>query len=287
MININIGIDIGGHHVGIGIVDKNGKIITKKIVDYDKEIVTPKQIFDIANDFILKNDNYEIENIGIGIPGISSETYIDYTCNLPLTNVEVREYIKTKVPIHISNDANCATIAEYQVTDRKFYSNYALVTIGTGIGAGLILNGELYTGTTGAAGEVGHMIIEREGIPCACGRRGCFEQYASVSALKRMAGLDDLKEIFYLSERNEVIQRILDEYLENLSEGLANIINLYDIEILVIGGSLAKYGDKYITKLKSKIIEKIYNKYTYDLDIKTAALQNDAGIIGASLLGEY
>ena len=84
-----------------------------------------------------------------------------------------------------------------------------MVTFGTGIGSGIIINGLLYNGTTGAAGEIGHMVIDKEGIPCKCGRRGCFEKYASVSALKRMTELDDIKEIFYLSERNEIVQRDL------------------------------------------------------------------------------
>ena len=287
MVNINIGIDIGGNHTGIGIVDDDGSILEKEIMDYKNDEIDGKRIFQKINSFLSEHKKYNIQSIGIGLPGIATNTHIDYTCHLPLGNIEIRDYIKTKLPIYVTNDANAATIAEYQVADGKFYSNYALVTIGTGIGSGLILNSELYSGTSGAAGEIGHMVIEKDGLECECGRRGCFEQYASVTALKRLAGLDSTKEIFYLAERNEVIQRVLDNYLENLSEGLANFINLYDIEMLVIGGSLSEYGYKYITKLKSKMLGKIYNKYTYDLNIKTATLGNDAGIIGAAFLHEY
>ena len=193
MININIGIDIGGNHVGIGVVDDSGEIIKKKIIDYNRDTITPTDIFKIINTFLNENKGVDIETIGIGIPGISTETHIDYTCNLPLTDVEIYDYVKTRVPIYVSNDANCATIAEYEVIDKKFYSNYALVTVGTGIGAGLILNGQLYSGTTGSAGEIGHMVIEKDGLPCRCGRRGCFEQYASVSALKRLTETDELE----------------------------------------------------------------------------------------------
>ena len=203
----------------MGIVDSEGKIIKKEIYDYPNEIVSLEDIFEPINAFIDENMSDEIESIGIGIPGISTDTLVNYTCNLPLRDIEIRDYIKTYLPIYVSNDANCAAIAEYQVADGKLFSNYALVTFGTGIGAGIIVNGALYNGTTGAAGEIGHMVIEKEGIPCKCGRRGCYEKYASVTALKRMTKLTDIKEVFYLSERNEVIQRVLDDYLENVAEG--------------------------------------------------------------------
>lgn len=287
MIFINIGIDIGGKHVGMGIVDNEGNIIKKEVIDYTSEVVKIEDIFDPINAFINENMNYDIESIGIGIPGISTDTLINYTCNLPLRDIEIRDYVKTHLPIYVSNDANCAAIAEYQITDGKLFSNYALVTFGTGIGAGIIINGALYNGTTGAAGEIGHMVIEKDGIPCKCGRRGCYEKYASVSALKRMTKLDDIKEVFYLSERNEVIQRVLDNYLENVAEGLANLINIYDVEMIVIGGSLSDYGEKFLPKLKTKVANKLYNQYTYDLNMKVTVLKNDAGIIGAALLEQY
>lgn len=284
---MHLGIDIGGNHVGIAIVDDNGKILQKHINDYKNENVAVEDIFDPINEFISKNKKHNFSTIGIGIPGISSGTYIDYTCNLPLSGIDVRDYVDTNSPIFLSNDANCAAIAEYEIVDRKFYSNYAFVTIGTGIGSGIILNGELFNGASSSAGELGHIVIEKDGMPCKCGRRGCFEQYASVSALKRMTGLNSLKEIFYLSERNENIQRVVEEYIENLSEGLANFMNLFDFEMLVIGGSLANYSEKFMHKLKSKMISKLYNKYTCELNIKPAILGNDAGLIGAALLYKY
>lgn len=287
MIHINIGVDIGGNHIGIGIVTSDGEILKKEIVDYANDEVTPEIIFGALNEFLEKYNTNKIKSIGIGIPGIATGTHIDYTCNLPLTGVEIREHIKTKLPIYVANDANCAAIAEYQVTDKKFYSHYGLVTVGTGIGAGVILNGTLLEGATGSAAELGHMIIEKEGLKCRCGRQGCFEQYASVSALKRKTNLDNLEEVFYLCDKNEAVQKTFDEYLNDLSEGLANFINLYDLEVLVIGGGLSKYSHKYMPKLKSLILEKIYNKYTYELNLKPAVLGNDAGIIGASFLKDY
>lgn len=287
MIDINIGIDIGGKHLGLGVVNNKGEIVKKAIVDYENESVKTEDIIQPINKFLKENSSYNIESIGIGIPGIATKTHVDYTCNLPLGNIELTDYIDTKIPIYVSNDANCAAIAEYEIVDKRLFSNYVFVTIGTGIGAGIIINGGLFQGTTMSAGEIGHMIIEKDGLKCKCGRNGCFEQYASVKALKRMTNLDSLKEIFYLDEINEVVQKVFDEYLDNLAEGLANVINLFDPEMLVIGGSLSSYGYKYLTRLKSKISERIYNKYTYDLRIKTAVLENDAGILGAALLKGY
>ncbi len=284
---MHIGVDIGGNHVGIGIVNENGVIKEKQIFNYANDEVTVDDILNPVKSFIKNKKSAGIKSIGIGIPGITSGTHIDYTCNLPLSNIDVTDYIKTSIPIHMSNDANCATIAEYEISDKKFYSNYALVTVGTGIGAGMIINGNLYSGSTGCAGELGHMIIERDGLKCRCGRNGCFEQYASVSALKRMIELDSLDEIFYLSERNQSVQKVLDEYLENLADGLANFINIFDLEMLVIGGGLADYAGSFMHKLKAKIISKMYNRYSCDLNIKSATLGNDAGIIGAAMLYRY
>lgn len=284
---INIGIDIGGNHTGIGIVNENGQIIQSDILNYNNHAIEVNAIFEFINQFIHSHQEYEIQSIGVGVPGIVTGSTIHYTCNLPLGHIDVKDYMRSNIPIYLSNDVNCAAIAEYDIVDHNFYSNYALVAIGTGIGAGIIINGKLYSGISNSAGEIGHMVIEKDGLPCRCGRRGCFEQYASCTALKKMTHLDSLKEIFYLSETNEVIANVLDEYINNLAEGLANFINLFDVEMLVIGGGLSRFGEHILPKLKSKISEKICNKYTYDLNLKVAKLRNDAGIIGASLLGKY
>jgi glucokinase len=282
--HLNIGIDIGGRHVGMGVVDEKGNIINKSIVELDENIDI-EYIFASINKYI--SENSDVKSIGIGVPGLCNGSIIEYTPNLPFKNIDVLNYVKTRLPVYLGNDATCATIAEYNFIDNKMYSEYALVTIGTGIGAGIILNRKVYNGSTGSAGEIGHMVIEKDGLLCNCGRRGCFERYASVSALLRQTKLESLSEVFYLIETNEIVAKIFDSYLENVAEGLANLINLYDLEIVVIGGSIARYESKFIHKLRTKVAERIYNKYTYDLNIKCAKLKNDAGIIGASLLEEY
>lgn len=284
VIKINIGVDIGGNHIGIGIVDEQGNLIKKEITDYKNHEVTAEHILNVLNDFLINNNLDGIDFIGIGLPGFAENTFVNYTCNMPLSGVEIRDFVHTDLPIKVCNDANCATLAEYRLGDYEDIKNFGLLTVGTGIGGGVVLNKKLYTGATNCANELGHMVIEKSGIKCKCGRKGCFEQYASVTALKRMMSLESLQEIFYLLEKNLVIQSVFDEYLENLSEGIANFVNLYDLEVVAIGGSLSEYGDKYLNKLEEKIKSKLYNKVNSKFKLRTAKLNNDAGIIGAALL---
>lgn len=270
----------------MGIVDDDGQIFHKKIVKLTDENRNEDYIFSTIKEYIDEHCD-DIESIGIGAPGIVHNNEIIYTNNLPLKNVNIADYLGSRIPLYVSNDATCATIAEYHFVDKRMYSNYALVTIGTGIGAGLILNGNVYNGTTGSAGEIGHMVIEKDGLQCACGRRGCYEKYASISSLLKKTNTESLKEFFYLLDRNPNLSKVFDEYLDDVAEGLANIINIYDLEILVIGGGIAWFSDRFIHTLKGKISNRILNRYTYDLNIKCAELGNDAGIIGASILSKY
>lgn len=281
---INIGIDIGGRHIGLGIVTNDGKIIHKKSINLCDNN-SNEYIFKSINNYI-KLHSRDIENIGIGVPGIVKDNKIISTCNLSLRDINICEKINTKIPIQLANDAHCAMIAEYTCIDKRKSSNYCLVTVGTGIGAGLILNGKIFTGTNGAAGEVGHMVIERDGLKCNCGRRGCFERYASVAKLLSDSNTQSLREFFYLVEKNDKLKNLFNKYLDDLSEGLANIINIYDIDKLIIGGSLAWFEEKFIDTLRNKIKEKILTKEN-NIEIKAAKLGNNAGIIGASLLAKF
>ena len=270
----------------MGLIDDDGKLSYKRIVEINDSNRNEEYIFKSIKSYVDEFAD-KAESVGIGVPGIVHNNQIVYTCNLPLKNVNVSEYIGNKLPLRVGNDALCAALAEYHFVDNKMYSNYALVTIGTGIGAGIILNGNVYNGTTGVAGEIGHMVIDKDGILCSCGRRGCYEKYASISSLLKKTHTESIKEFFYLLDRNPKIAKVFDEYLNNVAEGLANVINMYDLEMLVIGGGIAWFSDKFLHTLKAKIADKILNKYTYDLNIKCAKLGNDAGIIGASLLAQY
>ena len=279
---INIGIDIGGRHVGMALIDEKGKVHNKEIINYQKDNSSEFIISEI-NKYIQKNEN-KAKAIGIGVPGIIRNNKIVYTCNLSLEDSNFVRRIKTKLPIYLANDAICATYAEYKVIDDSKYDNYALVTIGTGIGAGLIIDKRIYEGKNGYAGEIGHTVIKKGGIECNCGRKGCFEKYASVSRLLEITKCKSLGEVFEKLENSSELSKVFDEYLDDLAEGLANFIMINDVDMVVIGGSLAWFGDKFYYILRAKIASRLFNRETNDVKIKFAKLGNNAGLIGASLL---
>lgn len=269
----------------MALVDGDGNIIDKEIVNYDGDR-TEKYILEKINEYVSQNA-HNAKAIGIGVPGIIKNNKIVYTCNLSLKDSYFVRKIHTKLPIYLANDALCATIAEYQLVDDCKYDSYALMTIGTGIGAGLIFEKQIYEGRNGYAGEVGHMVIKKNGIQCNCGRKGCFEKYASVSRLLQIAKVSTLGEFFGMVEKNQYMAKIFDEYLDDLAEGIANFIMINDIDMLVIGGSLAWFGDKFYYILRAKIAERLFNRDARDVKMKFAKLGNDAGLIGAAFLPEW
>ena len=265
-------------------IDENGKIKDKELVNYDADVNrSSKYILDIISDYIKRHEK-EVEAVGIGIPGIIKNNRIVYTVNLSIEDPYFVRKIKTDLPVYLANDALCATIAEYKLIDDCKYENYALVTIGTGIGAGLIFNGKVYEGRNGYSGELGHTVIKKGGIQCNCGRKGCFERYASVSRLLEITKAKSLGELFDKMEKSPELAKVFDEYLDDLAEGLANFIMINDIDMTVIGGSLAWFGDKFYYILRGKIAERLFNRDDRDVKIKFAKLGNDAGLIGASFL---
>lgn len=266
----------------MALVDNNGNIINKEIVNYEKD-KSEIYILEKINDYVSKYGN-KAKAIGIGVPGIIKNNKIVYTCNLSLKDSYFIRKIHTKLPVYLANDAVCATIAEYQLVDKCKYDNYALVTVGTGIGAGLIFEKQIYNGKNGYAGEVGHMVIKKNGILCNCGRRGCFEKYASVSRLLNISKMNTLGEFFSIVEKNKYLASLFNDYLDDLAEGIANFIMINDLDMLVIGGSLAWFGDKFYYILREKIAERLFNRDARDVKMKFAKLGNDAGLIGAAFL---
>lgn len=151
----------------------------------------------------------------------------------------------------------------------------------------MIFEKQIYEGRNGYAGEVGHMVIRKNGLQCNCGRKGCFEKYASVQRLLQVSKAKSIKEFFDSVESNKEMAKIFDEYLEDLSEGIANFIMINDVDMLVIGGSLAWFGDKFYYILREKIAEKLFNRDSRDVKMKFAKLGNDAGLIGAALMPKW
>ena len=289
-----IGIDLGGSHIGVGIVALSGEIITKMDYSTDnictgQEIVT-KMCEMIKELLTQQNMNLsEIEHIGIGSPGIVTNDTIVYSNNLNLRDFNIVEEMKKYLnkEIFLKNDAKCATIAESLFGSLKGYSNSLLLTIGTGIGGGIILNDKLLIGSGFSGGEVGHTIIKKDGLKCTCGQKGCFEAYASMRSLKnRVKERLNVEKVFgrdlpeLLFNRKD-LSDIVEDYVDCLSTGIANIINICDPEMVVLGGSIIYYEKIFLNQINKLVNEKVYNTFkTYPVNL--AILGNDAGIIGAA-----
>ena len=301
---MKIGIDIGGSHVGVGLVDRAGKIILKK----EKDLVAALQKKDY-NEILIntivnlitnildegKIDISQIELIGIAVPGTVSDTEIIKAENLHIRNFDIVSEINKyfNIPIQLRNDAKCAAVAEKMYGSLEKYEDAVFLTIGTGIGGAVFMGDKLLKPKQYEGFEIGHMIIKKGGIKCNCGNLGCFERYASIRVLKekisKLYKKDissiELKEILLKMSKNEKVQRIVEEYIDNLSIGLANLINIFEPEVISIGGSFVYYKEQLIDMITLKIKNEnlLFNDRSIP-KIVTAKLKNDAGIVGSVVI---
>lgn len=314
---LRVGIDLGGTNIAAGVVDdKTNCIIGRANVKTDLPRSAEKIADSIAEVARLATEDAgvsfsEIASIGIGTPGaVNADGVVEFSSNLGFddTPLKMMVFERTGKNIFIENDANCAAIGEQLAGCGDGVENFIAVTLGTGVGGGIVINNRLLTGINGAAGEIGHIVIRQDGIACPCGRHGCFEQYASATALIRRAkdaltvdrehnskmwdliGGDadkvDGKVVFDSAHAgDEIALKVIDEYLEYLACGVANLINIFQPEIICIGGGISKQGDYIIKPLVEKVERERYTKHSkVQTKICAAILGNDAGIIGAALL---
>ena len=297
---MKIGIDLGGSHIGVGIVNEKGYVIEKsekRIMEKDR-----KEIKSVIEKYIVEKvksitENNKITEVGIAIPGTISEGKVIKSVNLGLKNYPIVKKLQENInlPIKIANDCTCAAIAENKYGALKKYSREVFITLGTGIGGAVIINEKtLDTGSLPGC-EFGHMIIQRNGLQCKCGKKGCFEKYGSMKAfkdnLRKELGLDEktrgqeLLDIIRKDEQNPKIKKVINEYIENLSIGISNIVNIFEPEVIGVGGSFVYFSDILLEKLKNNIIEKgyLFNERK-TINIVQAILGNDAGIIGSTML---
>lgn len=300
---MKIGIDLGGSHIAIGVVDSDGKIlekVEKRIVLKEKsniKKVIEEYIFEKVEGF---KKQYKITEMGIAIPGTIKDGIVVKSVNLGLKNYDIVKNIQSKIelPIHIRNDAKCAAIAENNYGALKSYNRSIFLTLGTGIGGAVIIQNQLLDTGNLPGCEFGHMIIEKNGKPCNCGKKGCWEKYASMKAFK-----DNLREILQLDEKTSgkelleilrknnkdsknylQIHKLIEQYVTYLSIGISNLINVFEPEAIGIGGSFVYYEEIFLEKLKRKILEdKLLFNERKEIIIQTAILDNDSGIIGATL----
>ena len=310
----NIGIDLGGTNIKVGIVNENYEIISRASVKTNLPRPAEGIVEGICEAVNLALDDAKIgigdvPSIGTGTPGSANRKtgVVLYSNNLGFDNVHLGEMLKKKLnkDIYIENDANAAAYGEYLAGSGKGYENVVVITLGTGVGGGVIIDGKIYTGFNFCGAELGHTVIEYNGRPCTCGRKGCFEAYASATALitstkkameankssklwKIAGSLDNVdgKTAFDgMRAGDETAKGVVDEFIQYLGCGLTNIVNIFQPQILLIGGGVCKEGDNLTLPLKEIIKREEYcideNNATV-LDI--CKLGNDAGIIGAAFL---
>lgn len=302
------GVDVGGTTVKIGLFDCEGNILDKweiptRTEDGGKEILP-----DIAQALQKKMDEKgltkeEMAGVGIGAPGpIDKEGIVHEAVNLGWGVFSIRDTLEELcgMPVRAGNDANVAALGEMWKGGGKGYLNLVLVTLGTGVGGGIIVNGEMLNGSTGAGGEIGHIHIQDEEVDaCGCGNHGCLEQYASATGIVRLAAriLDESEEDSVLRQENvsakavfdavkagdSVAIRIAETFGEYLGKGLAMVASVVNPEVFVIGGGVSKAGD-----ILFSFIEKNYRNYVFhgsrNAKFVLATLGNDAGICGAARL---
>lgn len=313
-----VGVDIGGTNLKAGLVDENGVLLaTQKmkvasIADDDRLAWTVASLVqELAHTVNISVS--DVASVGVGVPGtveIRSGS-INYTCNLPLRNVPLRKLFHRylSIPLYIENDANCAALAEFLVGAGRDSKRFVTITLGTGVGAGIVHNGKIYHGANGMAGEVGHMVIQRGGLPCPCGRHGCWEQYASATALKRMTaaalaahphsilaqvvaeneGRVSGQSAFIAARRGDPVgQQVCDEYVDYLACGVVNVVNIFQPDTLAIGGGVSNEAEEQLLLpvQQRAARESIPCGRDRRTRIVKAELGNRAGIIGAALLGK-
>ena len=294
---MKIGIDLGGSHIAVGVITEDGRLLAKQEKNINFIDIEKNEIKDEIRDSMLSLINhvlrsiqipsFVIEEIGIGVPGVVEDNYIRKIEKYNIYDWDLKKDLENyfDVPVKISNDALCSAKAEIKYGNLKDVNNGVFLCIGTGIGGVTILNHEIITS------EFGHMIIQKEGKRCHCGRKGCFETYASMKCFK-----DGIIDLFNLNEEtsseeihkllikekdNIKIDEYIDSYIDNLIIGIANIINILNPEKICIGGGFTYYEDILYQRLLEKLL--IINCQFDKPEIVLAKFKNDAGIIGATL----
>lgn len=306
-----IGIDLGGTNIAAGIVSDDGKILLQDSVPTLRErdaheIV--KDMAELAKKLIAESgaDMSEIKGVGIGIPGTvdyKTGTVVHLT-NIKMDNFDLSgEFRKTlDLPVFVENDANCAALGEY-IENGKGSDSFVLVTLGTGVGCGIVLGGRIFRGFNGVASEAGHMTIVTGGEHCNCGKDGCWEAYASVTALIRQtrsaleahpesAMHKDVKERGKISGRtafdcarkgDRAAEEVVMNYARYVAEGIVSLENILQPEMISVGGGISREGE-FLMEPVRRYIEKVrFNRFMKKTKIVSASLHNDAGIIGAAM----
>ena len=305
-----IGIDLGGTNIAIGIVDEEGKII----VQGSTPTLSPRSYTEIVQDMVTLCEKLtaeagismnDIEAVGIGTPG--SVDYekgsVAYSNNLKFNDAPLRDEFQKyyNIPVVLENDANSAAYGEY-IANGGDAGVFLAITLGTGVGGGIILDKKIFRGANGAGGELGHFTLVHNGALCSCGKKGCWEAYASVTALinQTKVAIEKHPESLMksLAEENGHVsgrtafdaakkgdpaaKEVVDKYIEYVADGLVSIVNIFQPDKIVVSGGISKEGDYLLDPVREYVKKYDYNKLFKRTEIETATLYNDAGIIGAA-----
>lgn len=302
----SIGIDIGGTTIKFGIVDDNNEIVSRRTIKTNN----PQKVKPLAEETkeMLNEKNIklsEVDKIVVGIPGIVNSLTGASTSNIiGWHDFKLKEELEKEInlPVEVFNDVNLATMAEIKFGGAKGYSDVVMLTLGTGVGGGIVINNKLCLGNFGMGAEIGHTLFEYNGRKCNCGRKGCFQAYASATALVELAkeklennktsslflaiGGDFEKlngEVIFKEYKNKdkTAVEIVEKYIEYLSEGVVSICNFLRPQVILLGGGISNWGEELATKVKEYCKKQNYGyENSPEVEIKIATLKNDAGILG-------
>lgn len=295
---VRIGIDIGGTDTKIGLVDVHNKLLDSVCIPTKAERPADEVIRTVAETAlsILDKNGIAMEQcvgVGIGVPGTvdRKKGIVRYSNNIRWEDVPLVKEMSTylPIPVEIANDADCAALGETIAGAGKECSDVVMITLGTGVGGGVILDGEIYEGRGIGGSELGHMVIVENGEPCTCGRRGCLEAYASATALKREAKRASKKElipseIFALAKQGDpAMKEVVEIYIRRLGLGIVNIVNIFRPQLVLLGGGISGQGESLLVPLRRILREECFGGERGDVpEIEEAVLGNNAGIIGAA-----
>ena len=310
-----IGIDLGGTNVAIGIMNEEYQLVCKGSTPTPAN--DPQGIVKAMADLCTKLVNEagitfdEVAYAGIASPGVvDRETgEVIYANNINFRHFPLAKLLMAEIPlkaVYLENDANAAALGEAKAGAARGTKNSVMITLGTVVGGGIIIDGKVYMGFNCAAGELGHIVIKKDGYPCTCGRKGCWEAYSSATALIRMTkekpeacpdsrmharvakdGKGSGRTAFDLSrEGDAAAKEVVDTYISYLACGIGNLINIFQPEILVIGGGISGEKENLLAPLRPLMLTESYGGgVVKPTELKIAELGNDAGIIGAACLG--
>lgn len=305
-----IGIDLGGTNIAAGVVDEGQHIVAEVSLPTGAERPAEAVVADICRAAEKAMEKAGITaahcaSVGIGSPGTcdSANGVVVRAYNLGWFNVPVCSMVTARLglPCHLSNDANCAALAETVAGGAVGCRNMILITLGTGVGGGIIIGGKIYDGMRGAGAELGHTLLVLDGEPCTCGRRGCWEAYSSATALIRqarqaaaehpeslLAGAEEItgKTVFDAADRgDETANAVVDRFCDYLGAGVTNIVNALAPEVILIGGGISRQGERLLAPVRRYVERNCFGGKDGAIPIIAAArLGNDAGIIGAAAL---